>query len=531
MGWRGRARRGRLSPARAAGLIAALALGLGWGPSAARANSNFTWTGVSSTTEDWSSYENWEGEVAPTSSTAIGTLTFPRLTSTACTAEEENHPCYTSANDVPGLSAESIQIDDGDSYWIGGKELALGSGGITASPAGGASGPAGDFLAIPLRLTASQKWSVSDRSGGALEENGLLLDGDLTGPDSALTVEQSNGSALIFANHTEVGPVTVAGSNPSAKPDANGSVWLEGGELDSADQQPVNLSDILFIGTGALGSLTTNDVTLIVGSYGMPAEGLEASSVRLDPATGVIFQILGDGTVAQKDYSQLTSSGPVELAGLIIAMPLRSSSKAPCPVLTEGSTYTLVSTTGTLSGSFSNAPEDGPEVPIFFEESCHEPARTMRVRYNRNGDTKTVTATVEAAVEETQEATEREAKREEEAATTKQQEELIRKQEELIRKLVDEHAKQVAEEVVAGKNRELEVLAAKKLQEQAAMTAKGGVLGVKEVVSPRARTRAQLLAKALRACGKEKTKKKRAQCQARARKQYGSRRKSKSKRR
>ena len=42
---------------------------------------------------------------------------------------------------------------------------------------------------MPLRLSQSQKWSIADRDGGAVEENGLLLGDDVTGSDSALTAD------------------------------------------------------------------------------------------------------------------------------------------------------------------------------------------------------------------------------------------------------------------------------------------------------------------------------------------------------
>jgi flagellar biosynthesis GTPase FlhF len=499
---------------------------------AAHARPDFTWTGMSSVTENWSSLENWEGGVAPERSMAIGTLTFPRLTSTACTVEEEEHPCYISFNDLTGLSAESIQIDDGDGYLIGGETLALGGGGITASPASGANGP-GDLLLMPLELTTSQRWTISQRSDGALDENGLLLAGEITGMGSALTVEQSNASALIFAkNKVEVGPVTITGSSPSARADANGSVFFENGELNDEDGQPVSLSDIFFAGTGALGPLSTNGVTLVVGLYKAPAEGLEAASVKLDPGSGLLFQIVGNGTVAQDDYSQLTSPGRVELAGLIIATPVRTSSKAPCPTLAEGSTYTFVSTTGTLTGSFSNAPEGGPEVPIFFEEGCHKPMQTMRITYNRTGSVKTVVGTIEAAAEEKQKAAENEAKKnEEEAKTKKRDEEEAKKQQEAEanRKKTQEaiagELKKVAEEIkqeaeAAAKKHEAEIAANHPHPEES--VAKGGVLAAKETARPKSPTRAQLLAKALKACRKQPTKHRLAQCEAQARRKYGS---------
>ncbi len=109
--------------------LALPALALAWA-SPAHASSSFVWTGVSTVTENWSSAANWTGE-APTGHAAIGTLTFPRLESYACIAEPNRHPCYISANDLTGVSAEAIQLDDGDSYLIAGEQLALGGGGST----------------------------------------------------------------------------------------------------------------------------------------------------------------------------------------------------------------------------------------------------------------------------------------------------------------------------------------------------------------------------------------------------------------
>lgn len=52
--------------------------------------------------------------------------------------------------------------------------------------------------------------------------------------------------------------------------------------------------------------------------------------------------------------------------------------------------------------------------------------------------------------------------------------------------------------------------------------AKGGVLASKEAAKPQTPTRAQLLTKALKACAKQSTKRRRARCEAQARRKYGS---------
>src|SRR5262249_2181424 len=92
-----------------------------------------------------------------------------------------------------------------------------------------------------------------------------------------------------------------------------------------------------------------------------------------------------------------------------------------CPTLTPGETFTLISTSGSLAGSFANAPEEGPETPVSFAKACTGSAQTVRIRYHREGVTRTVTATVEAGVVEAQEAAAK--RREEEAKAQKTQEE------------------------------------------------------------------------------------------------------------
>lgn len=409
----------------------------------------FTWNGGAETSAYWSNAGNWEGDVAPT--VAIGALRFPRLASEACIGEEQEfHACYFSTNNLGGLSAESMQIDDGDEYFVEGRKLTLGAGGLSASPASGSSGPAGDFIFMPFQLSASQKWSVADRPDGKIEENGLFLVGEVTGSGSALAVELSNGAALILDNDAEVGPLTLEGPNATGEHIANGTVLFGDGELNASNRQPVDLRHIYFAGTGAVGPLTTDGATLDVGSDSDPAEGLDVTSVKLDSATGVLFEVMGSGTTPQTDYSQLVSEGPVELAGSLVVLVGKPSEEASCPTLVPGVTYTFVSTTGKLSGTFANAPEGGPEIPISFASSCgSKPSQTMRVSYNRSGGTETVTGTVE-----------------EEAVNKKHHEESV--------------LKLTQEEAAAKEKQEQEAAAAAAKKRQEEETAKAGVLGTKE---------------------------------------------------
>jgi hypothetical protein len=252
-------------------------------------------------------------------------------------------------------------------------------------------------MEMPLQLSASQKWSIANRSSGKIGENGLLLGNEVTGEGSELTLELTNGPALILENSTEVGPVTIEGPNATGQHIANGLVLLGEGELNSADHHSVDLRNAFFGGTGAVGALTTHNATLDVGSATDPVGGLKVSSVTLDSASGTIFEVMGSGATAQTDYSQLVSTGPVELAGPIVVVVGKPSKAASCPVLTPGQKYTFVSTTGMLSGMFSNVPEGGPEISITFTKECSHPSQTMQIAYNRSVGTETVTGTVEEA--------------------------------------------------------------------------------------------------------------------------------------
>jgi hypothetical protein len=231
---------------------------------------------------------------------------------------------------------------------------------------------------------------VADRNGGGLEENGLVLEEPITGEGKSLTVEQSNASALILANNTEVGPVTLRGTNPEGQRIANGVTFLAG-ELDAANAEQVKLSHIFLAADGAVGALDSEASTMSVGSKSYPAEGLEVDSASLDSTTGVVFEVTGTGAVAQADYSQITSKGSISLGGSMIVSVHPPGKNAACPTLKAGSTYTFVSTTGTLSGAFADAPGSGTEIPVDYDEAaCGQPQQKMRIEYAAGAVTGTI---------------------------------------------------------------------------------------------------------------------------------------------
>jgi hypothetical protein len=393
-----------------------------------------TWTGRSAGLEEsdafWSLGPNWEGGVAPNVSEGIGTLTFPHLSNPTCYTASPADTCYLTFNNYPlGLSVESLKVDDADEYLIAGEPFTLGSGGLSASPASGSSGEAWDVVETPVQLGASQKWDIAGR-GGLVAENGLIFfngsfgSGSVSGAGHALGVELSGGPLFFLdKTDTEVGPVTVDGADTS-KIASNGLVSMLHAKLNSSDGEPVAVSHVFFAGSGALGPLRTSDTILDVGA---PGEDLEAASAKLDPGTSVEFTITGEGRTPATDYAQLTSHGAVELGGAKIEVVIRPPKQgAPCPTVNAGETFTFVSTSGTLAGSFSNAPEHGAEIPIRYAEACAKKSQKIEISYRESGGTQTVTGIVEEAAAKKQQEEEvaaRKRREEEEATTRRRQEE------------------------------------------------------------------------------------------------------------
>jgi hypothetical protein len=369
---------------RVLGLLAAFCCVLALAPSAW----SLEWSGSApSGSPEWSLGANWAG--APPSLLEPFTLEFPRLVSPTCASASPSETCYVSKNDVGNVAVEALRVDDGDEYELEGDGITLGSGGLAASPATGSSGPAGDYVGFPIELGASQTWSVAERSGGGFGENGVFVEGAITGPGRELTLDVGNGAGLYLHNDTEVGSLTLAGADPTQASALNGFVALLGAEVNSSNGGAVNLSHILVVDKGSVGALTTHEAELGVG-----AGGIQAQSATLDAGSTVEFEITGSGTVADSDYGQLSSGGPISLGGVKIGVLVAPTSGAQCPTPQPGQTYTLVSTTGTLSGSFGNAPE-GAEIPVHFSEECaSQPSVHLRIAYHESGSTQTVTGTV-----------------------------------------------------------------------------------------------------------------------------------------
>ena len=204
--------------------------------------------------------------------------------------------------------------------------------------------------------------------------------------------------------------------------------------------------------------------------------------------------------------------------------------------LAPGSPLNTETTSFTTTLSKSSASE-GVQTPDEYEGAGGEKLKAIPLGEKNNnnltlaptGVESTITVTTAVPVEvraitaEEVEAKEREeAKKQEEALQAL--ETTLKKQEEALKK-AEEHAKQVGEEA---KKHEAElnaqIVGIKKHQEEATAEAKKDQEEVaatkKQLAAIEAKSRAQLLAKALKQCKKE-PKNKRAQCEVKAQKKYG----------
>jgi hypothetical protein len=110
------------------------------------------------------------------------------------------------------------------------------------------------------------------------------------------------------------------------------------------------------------------------------------------------FWISGVGTVPGQNYNQLDTSEAITLTNSQLAVVRTEGSQCEDKWLPTGQIYTLISTTGELSGAFAGASPGAvisfiPDAPGFCPwENFSSPK--LRIEYSENSEPRTVTATV-----------------------------------------------------------------------------------------------------------------------------------------
>jgi hypothetical protein len=361
-------------------------------PAVAGASSTFTWNGTRSA---WAEGAAWEGGIAP--SGTVGTLTFPsaalNFPGAACTTSP-----FTScpaANNISGLTVGTLEMGEG--YELSGDGITLGAGGLSVSQS---SPDNGDTVRLPITLGAAQTWNLTGHGGVWGGFPSLDLTEPLTGTGDALTIAINNGGILDLEGNNEVGPITITSSGTKTGQSAyeNGDVYLlsqsPDANLNAADGNTVSLTNTgldLTAETVGLGPLTSTNSDLSIGNGGEnKTTMLDARSATFN-STSAITSLINETGV-----SQLISTGPITLGGAWFTLPV-SPDVTSCSTLAQlGKTYTLISTSGTLSGTLSNVSEGIPlyaftSGPDTQPQICEN---ELQISYHNSGTPQTVTGTV-----------------------------------------------------------------------------------------------------------------------------------------
>lgn len=364
----------------AAALLACGALAAA-GPASATAASDFAWKGPSSSS-NWSVGSNWSGGAAPAANSAIGTLTFAPEAPLSCDVLW----CNASVNDVPGLSVGALSITD-PRVKIEGESITLGAGGMSVRYASSHQG----VFDTPIALSADQTWTI-DRPAGQQDfghRNFFQVRGPVAG-SHALSVKLDAGSTVLLGGTTEVGPVTI-----EAPPIRLGSgrsrlfpsqVQLRG-SLNATNGNPITVTGIELETSASVGAVDLHDASLKLG-YPGSAGTVTAASLKMDQASQLTINIPSNGAERGVDYSSLHATGPVHLGGFVSVI---AGSAFRCFQPAVGTTFTVLSTTGELTGTFTGDVDADHDAIYPGVKSCGDASdRLLEYRYDRSSMPRTV---------------------------------------------------------------------------------------------------------------------------------------------
>jgi hypothetical protein len=118
------------------------------------------------------------------------------------------------------------------------------------------------------------------------------------------------------------------------------------------------------------------------------------------PGSTFDVRINGVGSKPGQDYDQVVTDQPIDLDGVTLLVDLDGAAFCTAvPALENGTTYTLLSTTGGLSGRFIRFAQTLEEGDVYapllpFGRGCSPSAGGLELHYHESGPVQTVTATV-----------------------------------------------------------------------------------------------------------------------------------------
>jgi hypothetical protein len=362
----------------------------------ASCSTSCTWTGetpsLGAGSSNWSLITNWAGGEGPVAG-SNGTLSFPALPSSSCPFPPgpTGNACYFSNNDLTGVSANKLEIDDRSPYQLMGSPITLGAGGIATTATGSAT--ASPFISTPITLGADQTWTIDGGPGTGFHGR-LALEAPVTGDTHTLDVDLNNSTVLNLSEDNEVGDFTATGDGTN---DNLGFAYpTTGSSLNFTDGNSVSVENagIYTFYDLALGPLTLDKGTFQLGAEERAPKVTVNGAVDLGSTNAHVFMGIGPSStpVAGTDYSQISASGNISLGNSVLSLG-EATHLGACDPLPLGTAYTLVQTTGgTLTGTFSNAPE-GSVQTVGCSTQGGGSSSSVRIAYTPTSVTATAVST------------------------------------------------------------------------------------------------------------------------------------------
>ena len=284
-----------------------------------------------------------------------------------CDPPMPGYTCYDSHNDVPGLTVDSVSIDR--SYTIDGDGITLGAGGLTVSAGSAPS------LLLPVTLGASQTWTMGGMTPSIPGASPTV--GAITGAGDSLNIDFGQEASVTADGDIEVGPLSFTGAGSLRLFNGTASPGGAIANVNASDSQHVTF------GAGAglmtetahtnLGPLSTGGgayISLGTGAIGAGVDPTPTLSVN-GPATlgpdSTLTMYIDEPSADPTGYSRMTATGNVALGGTLDLLQSGLVLNGPCPDLNPGDVYTLISTSGTLSGTFAG---DANGATVSIGEAC-----------------------------------------------------------------------------------------------------------------------------------------------------------------
>lgn len=383
------ARRAACTGLAAAVTCAALLAGA---PAAMAAGGDFTWTGaatpVAGSPQNWADAGNWSTtdstDAVPT--TSVDSLTFPAYADCGLSPDV----CYGSDN-LGALTVGEMTIDDGTAYTQytagTGNTITLNGNGDTPNvglettdTSGSNSGFA--LFDLPVALGAAQQWNIPQ---------GTLDIGEVAGSVPLTLNLGSNAGAIggyLQVGELDTGATTVEGA---------GDLELDS---DAESPGPVLPSSLTLQGDTWLtvsafnttsGPIDASATSGGVQVYGAPGTTLAVSgALTLGSSSELNFVIDGDGA---GQSTSLTATS-VDLGGTNLALH-QDPDAGTCETLTPGTTHTLLTTTGTLSGDLivdGTTVTSGGSATESIENDCGGKDAEVLISYGAQSITATIVA-------------------------------------------------------------------------------------------------------------------------------------------